>query len=156
MVSVALRSRHGGRPGSATSSFASAAASASTNGNNGTRRSARRTSKTRRPAAALAWWAILLLTASAILILMMGKRGIRRGLYELQRLFGTRQSSKAAAGIRGTGASTNDVKFSQVDQALLDLRTNSARAPSMKPCTPRRPRRRISPRRVSPWMTRTI
>lgn len=49
---------------------------------------------------------------------MMGKRGIRRGLYELQQLFGTRQSSKA--GIRGRTGSVEDGIKSQVDQALLD------------------------------------
>ena len=49
---------------------------------------------------------------------MTGKRGIRRGLYELQQLLGTRQGSKA--GIRGSTGSVEDGIKSQVDQALLD------------------------------------
>jgi len=107
---AALRSRHGGRPGSAPSSIASPSASAL----NGTGRSVaagtRRTSKTRRPApAALAWWAILLLTASAILILIMGKRGVRRGLFELRQLLGTERSG-SKSGVRGGNS----------DPALLD------------------------------------
>ena len=132
----ALRSRHGGRPGSGAAPNGTRRSSSNSNRASSSAGSTRRTTgssshqsggKARRPAAALAWWAIVLLALSTVLVLMMGKRGVRRGLNEMKRLFDASKGSsgsKAGGSIRGGNAivSGNDItdKSQYVDQALLD------------------------------------